>query len=70
MTVIGTVYINGGSMQMSGTYKELRLATSVPIELAAGSIEKLVVNKSGSSLKVAQGAVLGELVQKTPIKQV
>ena len=68
VTVTGTVYVNGGSVQMSGTYKDVRLATGELIELTAGTIEKLVVNKAGSSLKVAQGAALGELVQKSPIQ--
>ena len=68
VTVTGTVYVNSGSVQMSGTYKEVRLATGAPIELAAGTIEKLVVNKAGSSLKVAQGAALGDVVQKSPIQ--
>lgn len=68
VTVTGTVYVNGGSVQMSGTYKEVRLATGAPIELTAGTIEKLVVNKAGSSLKVTQGAVLGEVIQKSPIQ--
>ena len=68
VTVTGTVYVNGGSVQMSGTYKDVRLDTGAPIELTAGTIEKLVVNKAGSSLKVAQGATLGELVQKNPIQ--
>lgn len=68
VTVTGTVYIKGGSVQMSGTYKEVQLATGAPIELTAGTIETLVVNKAGSSLKVAQGAALGEVVQKSPIQ--
>ena len=68
VTVTGTVYVNGGSVQMSGAYKDVRLATGEPIELTAGTIEKLVVNKAGSSLKVAQGAALGEVVQKDPIQ--
>ena len=66
--VTGTVYVRGGSLQMSGTYQEVQLATGAPVELTAGTISKLVVTKAGSSLKVAEGAAVKELVQKTPIQ--
>lgn len=67
VTVTGTVYISGGAVEMSGDYKEVRLASGAPISLIAGNIEQLVVTKAGSTLKVAQGAALGEVIQKSPI---
>lgn len=67
VTVTGTVYVKGGSLQISGQYKEVHLSTGAPVSFTAGTIEKLVVAKAGSSLTVAQGATLGELVQNSPI---
>lgn len=68
VTVKGTVYVRGGSLKLSGIYEEVQLATGASVELTAGTINKLVVTKAGSSLKVAEGTSVKELVQKTPIQ--
>ena len=68
VVVTGTVYANGGNLELSGTYKQVNLCTGKDINITKGVVEKLVVNKAGSSLKVGEQATLKELVQNIPIQ--
>ena len=63
VTVKGTVYINGGTVTMSGAFEEVKLASGLPMRLAKGSIEKLVINKEGSTLTVDKEAAVKELIE-------
>ena len=68
VVVTGTVYANGGKLELSGTYKQVNLYTGKDINITEGVVEKLVVNKAGSGLKVGEQATLKELVQNMAIQ--
>lgn len=67
VTVTGKIIVNGGALNMSGQYGTLQVGTDTNIVLTAGTIQSVIVNEIGSSLKVGATASISNLVENKPI---
>lgn len=60
--VTGTLYIDGGNTTMSGSFQTVEVASGQPVHLQKGTVDKLIIEKPGTTLTLDKGTELQHLV--------